>query len=152
VFGIVGDAISAFVSEVEKSDKLTYVHVRHEEVAAFAAGAQAQLTGQLGVCCGTSGPGGIHLINGLYDSHKSGAPILAIVGQVPTSERGTNYFQEVHLDRLFEDCSFYSETITNPDQVPRIAQLAAQNAISRRGVAVVSVGRTSPNRMPPAPA
>jgi pyruvate dehydrogenase (quinone) len=113
--------------------------VRHEEVAAFAAGAEAHLTGQLSVCAGSCGPGNLHLINGLYDCHRSRVPVLAIAAQIPSSEIGSGYFQETHPEHLFAQCSHYCEVVSHPDQMPRVLEIAIQTAVSRRGVAVMVI-------------
>jgi pyruvate dehydrogenase (quinone) len=122
---------------IRRSGKIHWVHVRHEETAAFAAGAEAQLTGQLAVCAGSCGPGNLHLINGLFDAHRSGVPILAIAAHIPSSEIGTDYFQETHPDQLFRECSHYCELVSSPAQFPRALQSAMQHAVSKRGVAVI---------------
>jgi pyruvate dehydrogenase (quinone) len=124
---------------VRRRDDLDWIQVRHEEVAAFAAGAEAQLTGRLAACAGSCGPGNLHLINGLFDAHRSMAPVLALAAQIPSSEIGTGYFQETHPDRLFEECSHYSELISSPRQMPRVVQTAIQHAVGRRGVSVVAL-------------
>ncbi len=116
---------------------IQWIDVRHEETTAFAAGAEAQLAGQLAVCAGSCGPGNLHLINGLYDAHRSGAPVLAIAAHIPSSEVGTGYFQETHPDQLFRECSHYCELVSNPSQAPRVIQSAVQHAMSKRGVSVV---------------
>ena len=115
------------------------MHVRHEETAAFAAGAEAQITGQLAACAGSCGPGNLHLINGLYDAHRSMAPVLALASHIPSSEIGLGYFQETHPDQLFRECSHYSELISNPQQMPRLLQTAIQHAVGRGGVSVVTL-------------
>jgi pyruvate dehydrogenase (quinone) len=137
VYGIVGDSLNPVTDAIRRSDKLRWVHVRHEETAAFAAGAEAQLTGQLAVCAGSCGPGNLHLINGLYDAHRSMAPVLAIAAHIPSSEIGTGYFQETHPDQLFRECSHYCELVSSPRQMPRVLQTAMQHAVSKRGVAVI---------------
>ncbi|HEV3080869.1 MAG TPA: ubiquinone-dependent pyruvate dehydrogenase [Gemmataceae bacterium] len=137
IYGIVGDSLNPVTDAIRRSGKVHWVHVRHEETAAFAAGAEAQLTGQLAVCAGSCGPGNLHLINGLYDAHRSGAPVLAIAAHIPSSEIGTGYFQETHPDQLFRECSHYCELISNPRQMPRVLQSAMQHAVSKRGVAVI---------------
>ncbi|MGA9277006.1 thiamine pyrophosphate-dependent enzyme [Ilumatobacter sp.] len=139
VFGVVGDALNSVTEAIRLTDGIDWVGVRHEEVAAYAAGAQAQLTGTLGVCAGTVGPGSIHLLNGLYDAAKSHAPVLAITGQVPLAEIGTDYFQEVDNDHLFRDVSVYNQTIVDGAQVPRVVQEAFDAALAQRGVAVLSI-------------
>lgn len=139
VFGVVGDALNSVTDAIRVTDGIDWVGVRHEEVAAYAAGAQAQLNGTLGVCAGTVGPGSIHLLNGLYDAAKSHAPVLAITGQVPLAEIGTEYFQEVDNDHLFRDVSVFNQTIVDGAQVPRVMQEAFDAAFSKRGVAVLSI-------------
>jgi pyruvate dehydrogenase (quinone) len=137
VYGIVGDSLNPVTDAIRRNGKIQWVHVRHEETAAFAAGAEAQLTGQLAVCAGSCGPGNLHLINGLYDAHRSMAPVLAIAAHIPSSEIGTDYFQETHPDQLFRECSHYCELISNSRQAPRVLQTAAQHAVSKRGVSVI---------------
>ena len=137
VYGIVGDSLNGVTEAVRRHPDVDWVSVRHEETAAFAAAAEAQLTGRLAVCAGSSGPGCIHLVNGLYDAQRSLAPVLALAAHIPSTEIGTGFFQESHPDRLFVDCSHYSELISSPRQMPRTLQIAMQTAISRRGVAVV---------------
>src|SRR6266536_2049392 len=117
--------------------QLEWIHVRHEETAAFAAGAEAHLTGRLAVCAGSCGPGNLHLINGLYDSHRNRVPVLAIAAQVPTHEIGSGYFQETHPEHLFGQCSHYCELVSHPEQMPRVLEIAMQTAVSRRGVSVI---------------
>lgn len=135
VFGVVGDALNSITDAIRRNGKIQWIGVRHEEVAAFAAGAQAQLSGQLGVCAGTVGPGAIHLLNGLYDTKHSHAPLLALTGQVPVEEMGTDYHQEVDLQKLFDDVSVYNHTVVAASQMPRVAHLAIQTALTHRGVA-----------------
>ena len=137
IYGIVGDSLNPVTDAIRRSDDIRWVHVRHEETAAFAAGAEAQLTGQLAVCAGSCGPGNLHLINGLFDAHRSMAPVLAIAAHIPSSEVGTGYFQETHPDQLFRECSHYCELISNPRQMPRVLQTAMQHAVSKRGVSVI---------------
>ncbi|MFF1838712.1 thiamine pyrophosphate-dependent enzyme [Streptomyces sp. NPDC058231] len=139
VFGVVGDALNPLTDAIRTTDGLDWIGCRHEEAAAFAAGAQSQLTGNLGVCMGTVGPGSVHLLNGLYDAAKSRTPVLAVCGQVPLSELGSDYFQEVDNDLLFRDVAVYRATVTSPDQMPRMLESAVRAAISRGGVAVLSV-------------
>jgi pyruvate dehydrogenase (quinone) len=151
VYGVVGDSLNPILDAIRRTPDIEWVAVRHEETAAFAAGAEAQITGRLAACAGSSGPGNTHLINGLYDAHRSMAPVLAIAAQIPSSEIGTGYFQETHPDRLFAECSHYSELISNPGQMPRVLQTAVQHAIGRSGVAVVSLpgdiaGQEAPQR------
>src|SRR5277367_1916602 len=137
VYGIVGDSLNPVTDALRRNGKIKWVHVRHEETAAFAAGAEAQLTGELAVCAGSCGPGNLHLINGLFDAHRSGAPVLAIAAHIPSSEIGTGYFQETHPDQLFRECSHYCELVSNPHQAPRVIQSAIQHAVSKRGVSVI---------------
>src|SRR6202451_2861904 len=120
IYGIVGDSLNPITDAIRRDKKIQWVHVRHEETAACAAGAEAQLTGQLAVCAGSCGPGNLHLINGLYDAHRSLAPVLAIAAHIPSSEIGTSYFQETHPDQLFQECSHYCELISNPAQFERV--------------------------------
>ncbi|SMF39161.1 pyruvate dehydrogenase [Streptomyces sp. Amel2xC10] len=139
LYGVVGDSLNPVVDAVRRHSGIDWVHVRHEETAAFAAGAEAQITGQLAACAGSCGPGNLHLINGLYDAHRSMAPVLALASQIPSAEIGLGYFQETHPDQLFRECSHYSELISNPKQMPRLLHTAIQNAIGRGGVSVVSL-------------
>ncbi|MET7613197.1 thiamine pyrophosphate-dependent enzyme [Streptomyces seoulensis] len=139
VFGVVGDALNPFTDAIRASETVSWVGCRHEEVAAFAAGAQSQLTDTLGVCMGTVGPGSVHLLNGLYDAAKSGTPVLAITGQVPQPEIGTDYFQEVDNDLLFKDVAVFRATVTSPAQLPALLEVAVRTAVGRRGVAVLTV-------------
>ncbi|SED88703.1 pyruvate dehydrogenase (quinone) [Streptomyces misionensis] len=139
MYGVVGDSLNPVVDAVRRHDRLEWIQVRHEEVAAFAAGAEAQLTGRLAACAGSCGPGNLHLINGLFDAHRSMAPVLALAAQIPSGEIGTGYFQETHPDRLFQECSHYSELVSSPRQMPRVVQTAIQHAVGRRGVSVVSM-------------
>ncbi|MGA5038885.1 thiamine pyrophosphate-dependent enzyme [Streptomyces capoamus] len=139
VFGVVGDALNPLTDAIRTTEGLEWVGCRHEEAAAFAASAQSQLTGTLGVCMGTVGPGSVHLLNGLYDAAKSHAPVLAIAGQVPLAELGSDYFQEVDNDALFSDVAVFRATVTSPDQLPQMLETAVRHALGRRGVAVLTV-------------
>ncbi|MFF4579925.1 thiamine pyrophosphate-dependent enzyme [Streptomyces sp. NPDC001389] len=139
VFGVVGDALNPLTDAVRTTDGVEWVGCRHEEAAAFAAGAQAQLSGRLGVCTGTVGPGSVHLLNGLYDAAKSHAPVLAICGQVPLAEMGTDYFQEVDNEQLFRDVAVHRATVTSPQQMPRMLEAAVRAAVGRGGVAVLTI-------------
>lgn len=139
VFGVVGDALNPVTDAIRTTEGLEWVGCRHEEAAAFAASAQSQLTGTVGVCMGTVGPGSVHLLNGLYDAAKSHAPVLAIAGQVPLAELGSDYFQEVDNDALFSDVAVFRATITSPDQLPRMLETAVRTAQGRKGVAVLTV-------------
>lgn len=137
VHGLVGDSANAIANEIRENKAPTWLHYRHEEAAAFAAGAEAQLTGKLAVCIGSCGPGNMHLINGLYDAHRSRTPVLAIATHIPSTEIGTGYFQETDPKALFRDCSHYCELISSAAQMPRVLQMAMQHAVSLQGVAVV---------------
>jgi pyruvate dehydrogenase (quinone) len=137
IYGVVGDSLNSIVDAVHKNKRVSWVHVRHEEAGAFAAGAEAQLTGNLAVCAGSCGPGNLHLINGLYDAHKSMAPVLGIAAQIPSGEIGTDYFQETHPELLFRECSCYCQLAATAKQMPRLLQIAMQTAISRCGVSVL---------------
>lgn len=144
IYGIVGDSLNPLVDAVRKTGGssnggIDWIHVRHEEAAAFAAGAEAQLTGELAVCAGSCGPGNLHLMNGLYDANRTGAPVLAIASHLPSVQIGSGFFQETHPDRLFGECSVYSELISTSDQAPRVLHNAIQHAVGLRGVAVVTL-------------
>jgi pyruvate dehydrogenase (quinone) len=139
VYGLVGDSLNGVTDSIRPRKDLQWVPVRHEETAAFAAGAEAQLTGQLSVCAGSCGPGNLHLINGLYDCHRSRLPVLAIAAQIPSEEIGSGYFQETHPEHLFAQCSHYCELISQPEQMPRVLEIAMQTATARRGVSVVAL-------------
>jgi pyruvate dehydrogenase (quinone) len=139
VWGVVGDALNPVTDAIRREDRLEWVGVRHEEAGAFAASAQAQLSGHLAVCMGTVGPGAIHLLNGLYDARKSHAPVLAIVGQVPREEMGSDFFQEVDNDVLFADVSVFCRTVTSTDQLPQLIEQAGNAAIQEQGVAVLTL-------------
>ncbi|MEJ7651489.1 MAG: pyruvate dehydrogenase [Nakamurella sp.] len=144
IYGIVGDSLNPIVDAVRRTGGsvkggIDWIHVRHEEAAAFAASADAQLTGELAVCAGSCGPGNLHLINGLYDANRSGAPVLAIASHIPSAQIGQSYFQETHPDRLFTECSVYSELISTPVQSPRVVRSAIQHAVGIGGVAVITL-------------
>ncbi|MFF9430798.1 pyruvate dehydrogenase [Streptomyces sp. NPDC091368] len=139
LYGVVGDSLNPVVDAIRRTRAIDWIQVRHEETAAFAAGAEAQVTGALAACAGSCGPGNLHLINGLYDAHRSMAPVLALASQIPSSEIGLSYFQETHPDQLFRECSHYSELISNPQQMPRLLHTAIQHAVGRGGVSVVSL-------------
>ncbi|MFO8125519.1 thiamine pyrophosphate-dependent enzyme [Roseovarius sp.] len=139
LFGIPGDAINDVTDALRRQDRIRFIGVRHEETGALAASVQAKLTGRLAACMGTSGPGGIHLLNGLYDARMDHAPVIAITGQVATGVLGTEAHQEVRLDRLFADVAVYSQTVTTEAQVPEVFLEACQAAIAHRGVAHVSI-------------
>src|ERR1700688_3342192 len=137
IYGIVGDSLNGITDEIRKQKTIEWVHVRHEEVAAFAAGADAHLTGELAVCAGSCGPGNLHLINGLFDCHRSRVPVLAIAAHIPSAEIGTNYFQETHPQNLFKECSDYCEMVGVPEQMPRVLEIAMRTAINLSGVSVI---------------
>jgi len=137
IYGVAGDSLNAITDVIRRTPGIEWSHVRNEEAAAFAAGAEAQITGELAVCAGSCGPGNLHLINGLYDAHRSRVPVLAIAAQIPSAEVGGNYFQETHPEVLYRECSVYTELISQPEQMPWVLEIAIQTAISRRGVAVV---------------
>jgi pyruvate dehydrogenase (quinone) len=137
IYGVSGDSLNGITDSIRATGKLDWIHLRHEETAAFAAGAEAHLTGGLAVCAGSCGPGNLHLINGLYDCHRSRVPVLAIAAQIASDELGSGYFQETHPEHLFAQCSHYCEPISHPEQMPRVLEIAMQTAISRRGVAVI---------------
>ena len=139
LYGVVGDSLNPVTDAVRRHPKIEWVQVRHEEVAAFAAGAEAQITGRLAACAGSCGPGNLHLINGLFDAHRSMAPVVVVAAHIPSEDIGTAYFQETHPDRLFVECSHYSEMVSTPEQMPQVAQIAIQTAIGRSGVSVISL-------------
>jgi pyruvate dehydrogenase (quinone) len=162
VFGVVGDSLNGVTEALRRRKAIEWVHVRHEEVAAFAAAAESQITGTLAVCAGSCGPGNLHLINGLFDAHRSRTPVLAIAAQIPSAEIGGGYFQETHPQDLFRECSHYCELVSDPSQLPYMLENAIRAAVGRRGVAVLVLPgdvalRSAPNRgispalMPPAP-
>lgn len=137
VYGVVGDSLNGFTDSLRRHGGIEWVHTRHEEAAAFAAGAEAQLTGELAACCGSCGPGNLHLINGLYDCHRSRVPVLAIAAHLPSSELGIDYFQATHPEILFRECSHYVELVSHASQLPQILERAMRVAIAKKGVAVV---------------
>ncbi|NBD13817.1 MULTISPECIES: ubiquinone-dependent pyruvate dehydrogenase [Corallococcus] len=137
IYGVVGDSLNALTEALRKRGDIEWVAMRNEEAAAFAAGAEAHLTGRLAVCAGSCGPGNLHLINGLYDCHRSRVPVLAIAAQIPSVELGTGYFQETHPEVLFKECSHYCELVSAPHQMQRTAEIAVRNAVGKGGVAVV---------------
>jgi pyruvate dehydrogenase (quinone) len=139
VYGVVGDSLNGFTDALRRLGDIDWVHMRHEEAGAFAAGAEAHLTGQLAVCVGSCGPGNLHLINGLFDCHRSRVPVLAIAAHIPSGEIGIDYFQATHPESLFRECSHYVELASNPGQLPQILERAMRTAIAKRGVAVVVI-------------
>jgi pyruvate dehydrogenase (quinone) len=139
VYGLVGDSLNAITDSIRTHPEIEWIHVRHEETAAFAAGAEAHLTGSLAVCAGSCGPGNLHLINGLYDCHRSRVPVLAIAAQIPSAEIGSGYFQETRPEHLFRECSHFCETVSTPEQMPRVLEIAMRTALAQRGVSVVVI-------------
>jgi pyruvate dehydrogenase (quinone) len=139
IYGIVGDSLNGLTDAVRRQGKIEWLHVRHEEVAAFAAGAEAHLTGELAVCAGSCGPGNLHLINGLFDCHRSRVPVLGIAAQIPSPEIGSGYFQETHPQALFQECSHYCELVSAAHQMPRVLEVAIRQALGKRGVSVIVI-------------
>jgi len=137
VYGVVGDSLNPFVDAIRRTEGIEWIHVRNEEAGAFAAAAEAHLTGRLAVCAGSCGPGNTHLIQGLYDAHRDGVPVLAIASHIPTEQIGMSFFQETHPERLFVECSHYCELVSQASQMPRLARVAIQHAIGRGGVSVL---------------
>ncbi|NTZ83614.1 ubiquinone-dependent pyruvate dehydrogenase [Burkholderia metallica] len=137
IWGVTGDSLNGLSDALNRTPSIEWMHVRHEEAAAFAAGAEAAITGRLAVCAGSCGPGNLHLINGLYDAHRNHVPVLAIAAHIPSSEIGLGYFQETHPQELFKECSHYVELVTNPAQMPHVLHRAMRTAILQRGVAVI---------------
>src|ERR1700749_4210195 len=154
VYGVVGDSLNGFTDVMRRRKSIDWIHMRHEEAAAFAAGAEAHLTGSLAVCAGSCGPGNLHLINGLFDCQRNGVPVLAIAAHLPSSELGIDYFQATHPEILFRECSHYVELVSNPGQLPQILERAMRVAVARSGVAVVVIPgdvalQPAPARVPP---
>jgi pyruvate dehydrogenase (quinone) len=139
VYGLPGDSLNGFTDAIRRSGEISWEHVRHEETAAFAAAADAALTGRLAVCAGSCGPGNLHLINGLFDAQRSRVPVLAIAAHIPRSEIGSEYFQETHPQELFRECSVYTELVSTPEMAPRIIEMAMRAAVEENGVAVVVI-------------
>ncbi len=146
IYGIVGDSLNPIVDAVRRTEGIEWVGVRHEETAAFAAAAEAQVTGRVAVCAGSCGPGNLHLINGLFDAHRSGAPVLALASQIPSAQIGTGFFQETHPEQLFTECSHLCELLSQPEQMPRLLRSALQTAAGRRGVSVLVLPGDVANR------
>ena len=149
IFGIVGDSLNGLTEALRSRGTIEWVHVRHEEVAAFAAAGEAEITGNLGVCAGSCGPGNLHLINGLFDAHRTRVPVLAIAAQIPSAEIGGGYFQETHPQNLFRDCSHYCELVSDAGQLPYVLENAIRAAIGLRGVSVVAIPGDVALRKPP---
>src|SRR5271169_1187889 len=139
IYGVVGDSLNGFTDSLRRQKTIEWVHMRHEEAGAFAAGAEAHLTGELAVCAGNCGPGNLHLINGLFDCHRSGVPVLGIAAQIPSAEIGSGYFQETHPQTLFKECSHYCELISGANQMPRVLEVAIRQAVGNRGVSMVVI-------------
>src|SRR5947199_1336294 len=138
-YGIVGDSLNGLTDAVRRHGKIGWRQVRHGEVAAFAAGAEAHLTGELAVCAGSCGPGNLHLINGLFDCHRSRVPVLAIAAHIPSPEIGSGYFQETHPQALFQECSHCCELVSAANQMPRMLEVAIREAVGNRGVSVLVI-------------
>lgn len=139
IYGVVGDSLNGFTDALRSQPNMQWMHMRHEEAAAFAAGAEAHLTGEVAVCAGSCGPGNLHLINGLFDCHRSRVPVVAIAAHIPSSEIGSGYFQATHPEILFQECSHYVELVSNPALLPRVLERAIRTAVAKRGVAVVVI-------------
>jgi pyruvate dehydrogenase (quinone) len=139
IYGIVGDSLNGLTDSLRRQGQIEWIHVRHEEVAAFAAGAEAHLTGDLAVCAGSCGPGNLHLINGLFDCHRSRVPVLAIAAQIPSAEIGSGYFQETRPETLFRECSHYCELVSGANEMPRTLEIAIREAVGKRGVSVIVI-------------
>ena len=153
IWGVAGDSLNGLTDSLRRTDSIRWMHTRHEEVAAFAAGAQAAASGKLAVCAGSCGPGNLHLINGLYDCHRSRVPVLAIAAHIPSAEVGLDYFQETHPQELFKECSHFVELVSTPEQFPRVLERAMRAAISQQGVAVIVIpGDVALEQAPEVPA
>ncbi|MFJ9522918.1 pyruvate dehydrogenase [Kitasatospora sp. NPDC101801] len=137
VYGVVGDSLNPVVDAIRRTDGIEWVHVRNEEAGAFAAAADAELTGRLAVCAGSCGPGNTHLVQGLYDAQRSGLPVLALASHIPSAQIGTGFFQETHPERVFVDCSSWCEMVSSPAQLPRLLRVAVQHALGARGVSTL---------------
>ncbi|MGC0142185.1 ubiquinone-dependent pyruvate dehydrogenase [Pseudactinotalea sp. Z1732] len=138
IYGIAGDSLNG-ITEAMRTSEMDWITVRHEEAGALAAAAEAATTGELAVCAGSAGPGNLHLVNGLYDAQRSRVPVLALAAHIPSSEIGSGYFQETTPTDLFAECSVWTETVTSTEQMPRALRIAMQEAVSRRGVAVLVI-------------
>src|ERR1700732_2357484 len=139
IYGVVGDSLNGLTDSLRRQGKIELVHVRAEEVAAFAAGADAHVTGGLAVCAGSCGPGNLHLINGLFDCHRSRVPVVAIAAHIPSPEIGSGYFQETHPERLFQECSSFCELVSSVSQMPRALEIAVRRSIYERCVSVIVI-------------
>jgi pyruvate dehydrogenase (quinone) len=139
IYGVVGDSLNGITDAIRRQGKIKWMHVLNEEAGAFAAGAEAHLTGEIAVCAGSCGPGNLHLINGLFDCHRSRVPVLGIAAQIPSNEIGSLYFQETHPQKLFQECSHYCEQVSGANQMPRVLEVAIREAVGRRGVSVLVI-------------
>src|ERR1700730_9589636 len=139
IYGVVGDSLNGITESLRRRGDIDWIHTRHEETAAFAAGAEAHLTGDLAVCAGSCGPGNLHLINGLFDCHRSRVPVLAIAAHIPSAEIGRGFFQETHPESLFRECSHYCELVSSPEQLPGVLETAIRAAVGQSGVAVIVI-------------
>src|SRR5438045_309972 len=139
IYGVAGDSLNGISDSLRRANTIEWVHMRHEEAGAFAAGAEAHLTGELAVCAGSCGPGNLHLINGLFDCHRSRVPVLAIAAQIPSAEIGAGYFQETHPQDLFRECSHYCDLVSGANQMPRALAVAIREAVGKPGVSVVVI-------------
>src|SRR5262249_39561913 len=139
VWGIPGDSVNGFTDALRRDGTITWEHVRHEEGAAFAAAAEAAVTGELAVCAASCGPGNLHLINGLFDANRSRVPVLAVAAHIPEDEIGSQYFQETHPQEVFSECSVYCELVSEPEQMPRVLEIAMRTALARGGGGVVGL-------------
>src|SRR5208337_781880 len=137
IYGVSGDSLNGMTDSMRARGDVRWVGMRHEETAAFAAGAEAHMTGELAVCAGSCGPGNLHLINGLFDCHRSRVPVLGIAAQIPSAEIGAGYFQETHPQDLFRECSHYCEFVSSANQMPRTLEIAIREAVAKRGVSVL---------------
>src|ERR1700757_204802 len=149
VYGLPGDSLNGFTDALRRDGAVSWQHVRHEEAAAFAAAGEAAVTGEVAVCAGSCGPGNLHLINGLFDAHRSRVPVLAIAAQIPSAEIGGGYFQETHPQNLFRECSHYCELISDANQLPYVMENAIRAAVGLRGVSVVAIPGDVAFRSPP---
>src|SRR5271154_3668032 len=136
MYGVPGDSLNAITDSIRTRENIQWIGTRNEEAAAFAAGAEAHLTGKLAVCAGSCGPGNLHLINGLFDCQRTRVPVVAIAAQIPSAEIGSHYFQETHPERLFQECSSYCELVSSPEQMPRVLEIAVRRSILERCVSV----------------
>src|ERR1700683_4246247 len=152
IYGVVGDSLNGITDSLRRQGRIQWMHMRNEEAGAFAAGAEAHLTGTLAACAGSCGPGNLHLINGLFDCHRNRVPVLAIAAHIPSSEIGSGYFQETHPEILFRECSHYCQLVSSPAQMPRVLEEAIRAAVGQRGVAVIVIsGATALKDASPVP-